>query len=145
MPLKWAAHFALFFTTTLALVNADIECDYCGMRDMCTIPYVVDGSQKIYCKHSCMKFDGKDPDGKRVVVRSCGGMNSTSCRINEKWNGGIGELCYCNKPNCNIASSNETNAVMLFSILCLQPILTRLLNFLHKHKKDTITIHFSHY
>lgn len=100
-------------------VEAGIECHYCGMRGICTLPYVAEKSgavEKIRCTHSCMKFDGKDGNGKRVVVRSCGKKNLTNCKINENWNGAFGELCYCNKQLCNTASENETSSIMILFI-----------------------------
>ena len=113
MLLKWIVMAAILFKLTIESVNADIECHYCGMRDTCTLPYVETWASKINCTHSCMKFDGINGAGKRVVVRSCGKKNLTICKINENWNGGIGELCFCNKQQCNLASKIEKINIMI--------------------------------
>ena len=104
----------MLFKLTVESVHADIECHYCGMRDTCNLPYVATGASKINCTESCMKFDGKDGNGKRVVVRSCGKKNLTNCKINANWNKAVGELCYCNKHNCNVASKSEKINIMTY-------------------------------
>lgn len=98
-------------------VDANIECHDCGMRDTCTLPYVKTSASTLSCKDSCMKFDGKDPDGQRVVVRSCGRQKQTGCSTNVNWNGGVGELCYCNTVLCNISPTKTIpSSIIAFAI-----------------------------
>ena len=81
-----------------------IDCHYCGIRKLCTLPYVGTFSEKITCAKSCMKFDGEASDGKRVIVRSCGFEDTNICNKTTEWNGSTGEKCICNAANCNNAS-----------------------------------------
>ena len=82
-----------------------IDCHYCGIRKLCTLPYIDTSSEKITCDKSCMKFDGEAPDGKRVLVRSCGFEDTNICNKTTEWNGSRGEKCICNAENCNTAST----------------------------------------
>ena len=124
MVLKWViVCTGMILFQQLAVISSvasGMECHYCGIRGICTLPYVAEKSgtvEKINCTHSCMKFDGKDGNGKRVVVRSCGKKNLTNCKLNENWNGAFGELCYCNKQLCNAASKNGRSSFMSLFIL----------------------------
>lgn len=78
-----------------------IECHYCGIRKLCTLPYDDTFSEKISCEKSCMKFDGQAEDGKRVLVRSCGVEDTNICNKTTTWHGSKGEKCICNAENCN--------------------------------------------
>ena len=80
----WIIVGLFLLNVSMRSVEADIECHYCGMRDTCTLPYMQTSASKITCQDSCMKFDGKDPNGKRVVVRSCGKKNLTKCEMEQK-------------------------------------------------------------
>ena len=118
MKHKWKmiAAISIFFKLlNLTPVEGKIECHYCGIKDTCTLPYVISQESKIECDDSCMKFDGKEPGGKRVVVRSCGSQNSSKCFYGENWNKAIGEICYCKTMNCNFATT--TNSIDLLFIL----------------------------
>ena len=84
MMQKWIIVGMFLLNVSMRVVEADIECHYCGMRDTCTLPYIQTSASKISCQDSCMKFDGKDPNGKRVVVRSCGKKNLTKCETEQK-------------------------------------------------------------
>ena len=35
-----------------------IECFYCGVKDLCELPFDEDTVEKIECPASCLKFDG---------------------------------------------------------------------------------------
>ena len=50
----------------------DKSCYYCGITDICEMPYDTDEAKYISCEKSCLKFDGNAKDGKRVVIRTCG-------------------------------------------------------------------------
>ena len=99
---------ALIFCNSVYQALGKIDCHYCGIRKLCTLPYVDTSSEKITCDKSCMKFDGEAPDGKRVLVRSCGFEDTNICNKTTEWNGSRGEKCICNAENCN--SSNTINA-----------------------------------
>ena len=117
MMQKWIIVGMFLLNVSMRVVEADIECHYCGMRDTCTLPYIQTSASKISCQDSCMKFDGKDPNGKRVVVRSCGKKNLTKCEMEQKWNKGIGELCFCNTMNCNNATKlSDTNSTFCIAL-----------------------------
>ena len=120
MSLKWKVIVVVLILLNIdkQVIDASIECHDCGMLDICTIPYVKTSVSKVDCKDSCMKFDGKDPDGKRVVARSCGQKHMTECITNTKWNGGVGELCYSNTIHCNISPYVKlSNSIAIFAIL----------------------------
>lgn len=104
MQLNWIINLVVLLQLTMVVVNADLKCHYCGMRDTCTFPHVESLSSKINCKDSCMKFDGKGPNGNRIVVRSCGQNNATNCASDQNWNKALGQLCFCNSNNCNTSS-----------------------------------------
>jgi len=103
---KWTFAVLVVAQTAKYYVNGEIECHYCGMKDVCNLPYVINGAEKVNCKNSCMKFDGKDVNGKRVIVRSCGEGRITECRSNEKWSTAEGTLCHCNTHDCNFATTS---------------------------------------
>ena len=110
MKHKWklmAAILLFYKLISLELAESKIECHFCGIEDTCTLPYITTSNSKIECDNSCMKFDGKDPGGKRVVVRTCGRQNSTKCFLREEWNKAVGEICFCNSINCNFSSTTQ--------------------------------------
>ena len=90
-------------------VSGIIECHYCGIRKLCSLPYDDTFSEKISCAKSCMKFDGKAEDGKRVLVRSCGVEDTNICNKTTTWHGSKGEKCICNAANCNGATKTNVN------------------------------------
>ena len=101
-----------------------IDCHYCGIRKLCTLPYVDTSSEKISCDKSCMKFDGDAPDGKRVLVRSCGFEDTNICNKTTEWNGSKGEKCICNAANCNSASTIDSSIgkIIQWSTVSFLPI-----------------------
>ena len=126
MKHKWKmmATISLFLKLLiLELVEGKIDCHYCGIEDTCILPHIATSNSKIKCDNSCMKFDGKDPGGKRVVVRSCGQQNSTKCFLREEWNKAVGEICFCNSMNCNFSFPSQLAnpfivLIMLITICC---------------------------
>lgn len=96
---------ALILYFSVKQVSGDIECHYCGIRKLCTLPYEKEFSEKITCTKSCMKFDGNAEDGKRVLVRSCGVEDTNVCNKTTNWHGSTGEKCICNAANCNGATA----------------------------------------
>ena len=94
--------FVLAFMS-IQIVSSEIECHYCGIRHLCTLPYEESFSERITCEKSCMKVDGFAHDGKRVIVRSCGAEDTNLCNKTTNWYGAEGETCICNAANCNQA------------------------------------------
>ena len=35
-----------------------VQCFYCGIKDLCELPFDEETVEKIECPYSCMKFDG---------------------------------------------------------------------------------------
>ena len=108
-------NFKIFVLSVLVLylsiyhVSGIIECHYCGIRKLCTLPYDDTFSEKISCAKSCMKFDGQAEDGKRVLVRSCGVEDTNICNKTTTWHGSKGEKCICNAANCNGVTKTYAN------------------------------------
>lgn len=102
--MKFILPTLIIITLLLESSHADIECHYCGLRKICPLPYKhkAEDNEKVYCKKSCMKFDGySEVDNRRVLVRSCGEDDINSCSKNATWFGAKGVLCQCNAANCN--------------------------------------------
>ena len=117
---------ALIVYLSINHVSGEIDCHYCGIRKLCTLPYDEEFAEKITCKKSCMKFDGNADDGKRVLVRSCGVEDTNICNKTTNWHGSKGEKCICNAENCNSAMSNYftlkeiiQNITSSFLIICV--------------------------
>ncbi len=51
-------------------VRRGIQCHYCGLRQLCELPFVEERSEKFTCETACMKFDGYGVSG-RVIIREC--------------------------------------------------------------------------
>ena len=100
---------ALILYLSLYFASGSIDCHYCGIRNLCTLPYDETFSEKISCPKSCMKFDGKASDGKRVLVRSCGFEDTNICNKTTDWHGSVGEKCICNASDCNTSQSMHSN------------------------------------
>ena len=114
---------ALIFCISVDQTLGKIDCHYCGIRKLCTLPYVDTSSEKITCAQSCMKFDGEAPDGKRVLVRSCGFEDTNICNKTTEWNGSRGEKCICNAENCNTANTINAHVLKIIQISII-PFLT---------------------
>ena len=109
-------------------VSGIIECHYCGIRKLCSLPYDDTLAEKISCAKSCMKFDGQAEDGKRVLVRSCGVEDTNICNKTTTWHGSKGEKCICNAANCN-------GATKTYETICsIIPTIAFLLIFMITHQ-----------
>ena len=47
------------FVVLTGFAEGKIECHYCGIRKLCTLPYDPKTAEFINCPVSCMKFDGQ--------------------------------------------------------------------------------------
>ena len=104
--------------------NANIDCNYCGERKLCPLPYNEKETERVSCEKSCMKFDGHSVvDNKRVLVRSCGEQDINLCSKNTTWFGAKGVLCLCNGENCNSATNlGQHKNYILFLIIAITTI-----------------------
>ena len=56
-----------------------------------------------------MKFDGYASDGKRILFRGCGDVDTNICNATDSdWHGATGTTCICNAEDCNHASITTT-------------------------------------
>lgn len=98
----------------ISLAKANIECHYCGLRQLCPLPYDEDKTERISCAKSCMKFDGySDMDNRRVLVRGCGAEDLNRCSKNSTWFGAKGEMCICNAQECNNAHVTKPHTLLI--------------------------------
>ena len=116
---KSLLYCALAFYFFATRVSGVIDCHYCGIRKLCTLPYDDSFSEKISCAKSCMKFDGFAEDGKRVLVRSCGFEDTNTCNKTIQWHGSKGEKCICNAENCNSSNSKYSNLSIFAQLITL--------------------------
>ena len=99
---------------------ADIECNYCGLRALCPLPYSDKVTERVTCAKSCMKFDGySSTDNKRVLIRDCGEVDINECKKNVSMWGAIGTSCLCNGPNCNSASQIRLPWIISIGLIIL--------------------------
>ena len=102
-------------------------CHYCGIEDLCKLPYDPLEANYITCPNSCMKFDGyaESEEGfgsKRVIIRDCGTPEVDVCPeepqqyANTRANG---TLCTCMTDKCNSSSVTQLSVAILFTSLAL--------------------------
>merc|ERR1712008_186818 len=98
------------------LVQGDIKCHYCGVKNLCELPYDLATAEFINCPKSCMKFDGF-ADGKKVIVRDCGIYEADECTQGDRYENteAEGDLCHCMGEKCNraLASGPYTLYIVL--------------------------------
>ena len=76
----------------ISVAYAKIDCHYCGIKELCTLPYSEKNPARVNCEKSCMKFDGYSlVDNKRVLVRDCGEKDINLCSKNSTWFGATGQ------------------------------------------------------
>ena len=127
---KSLLYCALAFYFFATRVSGVIDCHYCGIRKLCTLPYDDSFSEKISCAKSCMKFDGKSlMDDRRVLVRTCGVEDINRCDKNVTYLGARGTFCVCNGINCN------SGIQLKFCCICFALII--LLHFLNPMENNT--------
>ncbi len=84
--------------------NEWVECWYCGPKKECPLPWTEEGTDKLNCSGSCMKFDGwTEKENHRVMMRDCGYFKAEECSEDETLFDGVtkGRLCHCMTDNCN--------------------------------------------
>lgn len=83
-----------------------IQCYYCGVGKKCQPNFDPSTTRTIHCDKSCMKFDGYNDIGKRVIVRDCGYFSAENeCRTDDSYEGvAKGTVCHCKDGDlCNAA------------------------------------------
>merc|ERR1712156_615111 len=88
-----------------SLLVTRLQCHYCGVKDLCKIPYYEDEAEFITCPVSCMTFQGFSKSGQKVIVRDCGFFEADECTANKEYEntGATGTLCHCLTDDCNSA------------------------------------------
>ena len=131
----------------LPSASASIDCFACGFRNKCPLPFKApdDGDdddeeseddewyepdenapairegliEKISCPDACVKFDGTNDDGDRVIMRGCVledyALETNTCREEYEWFGAQGTICHCNAENCNGAGAVGGGVVVLLA------------------------------
>lgn len=103
-------------------VWGDIDCFYCGHKKLCELPFrPVNESDRISCPKACLKFDGKNDVGKRVIVRTCAPdeLQTNICVEDYTYNGAKGKVCQCNAANCNSAQGHGPDHHVFWCLLAL--------------------------
>ena len=117
-----------------------IQCHYCGVKDLCQVPYYEDEAEFITCPVSCMTFQGSDehPDnviqwgltniffrfsksGQKIIVRDCGFFEADECTANKMYENtdAKGTLCHCLTDKCNSAFSLRSFSFLTFTLLAI--------------------------
>lgn len=118
---------ALLFICFIKLSEAGLKCHYCGIEDLCPLPYDTIDANFITCPHSCLKFDGM-ADGKRVIIRDCAEPEVDGCSTEpEKYANtrAEGTLCTCMSDKCNDGSKLTISGVLLTAAIVILIKLTQ--------------------
>ena len=112
-------HTTLLILLTLALrqIEGGLQCHYCGIKDLCPLPYDTLEAELITCPKSCLKFDGY-ADGERVIVRDCAESEVDECSEEPQQYANtraMGTLCTCMGDKCN--NSPLTNLHTLLGLV----------------------------
>ena len=89
--MKIISFHVIVWAYAISISYAKIDCHYCGIKELCPLPYTEKETQTVNCEKSCMKFDGNSlVDNKRVLVRDCGEEDINLCSKNSTWFGATG-------------------------------------------------------
>ena len=105
----------------LLIFPAGLKCHYCGIEDLCSLPYDTLEANYITCPNSCMKFDGS-ADGKKVIIRGCGSQEVDVCGEEPEQYANtraMGTLCTCMSDKCNLATGPGPSVSLILGIICL--------------------------
>ena len=105
----------------LLIFSAGLKCHYCGIEDLCSLPYETLEANYITCPNSCMKFDGS-ADGKKVIIRGCGSQEVDACGEEPEQYANtraMGTLCTCMSDKCNLATGPGLSVSLTLGIICL--------------------------
>ena len=104
-----------FVLLSLFIFSAGLKCHYCGIEDLCSLPYDTLEANYITCPNSCMKFDG-EADGKKVIIRGCGSQEVDVCGEEPEQYANtraMGTLCTCMGDKCNTGTRGAGASVSL--------------------------------
>ena len=98
-----------------------LQCHYCGIKDLCALPYDSLEAELITCPKSCLKFDGY-AEGQRVIVRDCAESEVDECSVEPQQYANtraMGTLCTCMGDKCNSAQTTHLHTLLglLISLL----------------------------
>ena len=103
-----------------SLSPGGLQCHYCGIKDLCKLPYDSLEAELITCPKSCLKFDGY-ANGQRVIVRDCADTELDECSEEPQQYANTratGTLCTCIGDKCNTAvTTSLTSALGALTIL----------------------------
>ena len=89
--MKIISFHVIVWAYAISISYAKIDCHYCGIKELCPLPYSEKKIETVNCEKSCMKFDGNSQvDNKRVLVRDCGEEDINLCSKNSTWFGATG-------------------------------------------------------
>lgn len=118
----------LTLSTSLILVifsigpsEAGLKCHYCGIKDLCPLPYDTIDANFITCPNSCLKFDGL-ADGKRVIIRDCATEEVDQCSEEPQKYANTraeGTLCTCMSDKCNGSTQLMFSGLLLPAVLLI--------------------------
>ena len=127
--------------TSLCLHSAVVQCDeevtvkeestlrcyYCGIVDICDLPYDNDDGKQIHCDKSCLKFDGQAKDGKRIVVRNCGFFLAEECISGTSYEDTdtVGTICHCLTDDCNASQCLHVSSLLIINLALLSSLLNQ--------------------
>merc|ERR1712221_3909 len=87
MEFFYAFLFVISFLLGIAEKSKGLQCFYCGIKDLCELPFDEETVEKIECPNSCLKFEGFSKDGQKVTVRDCGFFDADECTENHVYEG----------------------------------------------------------
>ena len=128
-----------YYTYILNFFFQGIQCHYCGVKDLCQVPYYEDEAEFITCPVSCMTFQGSDEHcnivmwgltnilfrfskaGQKIIVRDCGFFEADECTPNKMYENtdAKGTLCHCLTDKCNSSLSLRSFSFLTFSLLAI--------------------------
>merc|ERR1711992_460140 len=118
----WSSSSLLvFFTLMLRQIEGGLKCHYCGIKDLCALPYDTLEAEFITCPKSCLKFDGY-ADGVRVIVRDCADSEVDECSEEPQQYANtraMGTLCTCMGDKCNPAITVSLHSALQGALIIL--------------------------
>merc|ERR1719468_639282 len=85
---------------------------------LCDLPYDSHHILQWFQDQSCLKFDGYDKTGKRVIVRDCGVFEADESTEDEQYlnTEARGSLCHCMSEECNSATTITSSLTTLGAV-----------------------------
>merc|ERR1711936_253427 len=126
LTMKILAKFCLLLVSYLVTLTGveGLQCHYCGVKDLCEVPYYEDEAEFITCPVSCMTFQGFSKSGQKIIVRDCGFFEADECTANKIYENtdAKGTLCHCLSDECNSAEKMSSLSTLIILAICLLTI-----------------------